>query len=195
MNPVVVDDAPVDEADQILLRWKDDAAAMPPQLKFVRARTSRSSIDDAELRFVTVSAWTSRNDVGAARGGVHYSLTAATLRPAPARELPLLLAARGKRMIDIAAAFADAVVPSVSLKGNSPNDFDGSKPPRAHASPISNWRCGSVTCPVNTTQPRCSTPWPVRPRPWRTTSWRSAKSSESPTSSSSSSSTTTPPTS
>ena len=51
---------PVDETEEFLRRWKNTAAIMAGQPGFVRARMYRSVADDAELRFVNVAEWESR---------------------------------------------------------------------------------------------------------------------------------------
>ncbi|MEV6771957.1 antibiotic biosynthesis monooxygenase family protein [Nocardia sp. NPDC051030] len=50
---------PLEESEEFLQLWKENAQIMAAQPGFVRARLHESLIDDAELRYVNVAAWES----------------------------------------------------------------------------------------------------------------------------------------
>jgi heme-degrading monooxygenase HmoA len=51
---------PAEESERFLHRWEQSARIMAHRPGLIRARMYRSVVDDAELRFVNVAEWASR---------------------------------------------------------------------------------------------------------------------------------------
>jgi heme-degrading monooxygenase HmoA len=58
---------PVDESEQFLFRWKDNARIMAAQPGFIRAVMYRSLDDRADLRFIQATEWESGKALDNAR--------------------------------------------------------------------------------------------------------------------------------
>ncbi|WP_394824956.1 antibiotic biosynthesis monooxygenase family protein [Pendulispora albinea] len=58
---------PVEESEQFLFRWKDNARIMAAQPGFIRAVMYQSLDDQAELRFIQLTAWESGTALDKAR--------------------------------------------------------------------------------------------------------------------------------
>jgi hydroxylaminobenzene mutase len=63
---------PIDESEQFLQRWKDNAQVMAAQPGFIRTCMYQSLVSDAELRFVNIGEWDSGKALAKARGNPEW---------------------------------------------------------------------------------------------------------------------------
>jgi heme-degrading monooxygenase HmoA len=71
------------DSERFLRRWKDNARIMAHQAGLIRARLYRSLVDDAELRFVNVAEWESREALDAATANPEWRASARRLLDDP----------------------------------------------------------------------------------------------------------------
>jgi heme-degrading monooxygenase HmoA len=63
------------ESERFLRRWKDNARIMAHQPGLIRARLYRCLVDDAELRFVNVAEWESREALDAVTANTEWRVS------------------------------------------------------------------------------------------------------------------------
>src|SRR5215831_2101826 len=63
---------PPHEAERFLRRWKDNAQIMAGQPGFIRARMYKSLVEDAELGFINMAEWSSREALAKARANTEF---------------------------------------------------------------------------------------------------------------------------
>jgi heme-degrading monooxygenase HmoA len=74
---------PPEESERFLERWKGTARFMSDRPGFVRARMYRATSDDAELRFVNVAEWESREALDDAIATPEFRATVERILGAP----------------------------------------------------------------------------------------------------------------